>query len=145
MVDVPEPGAAMELGLKVTVWAFPCPEADKLIAELKPPEMPVVIVDVPELLRATLIDVGDALMVKLGVVPVTVRVMVEVPAPVIEVGLKPTVTPVGWPVADKEMAESKPPVTVLVIVEVPALPCATETEAGEAERLKPGVDDDSQG
>ena len=171
MVDVPEPGAAMELGLKVAVWALPCPEADKLIAELKPPEMPVVILDVPELLRATLIDVGDALMVKLGVVPVTVRetvvvstvlpvvpvtlmlyvpatvdeatvsVMVEVPAPVIEVGLKPTVTPVGWPVADKEMAESKPPVTVLVIVEVPALPCATETEAGEAERLKPGVDE----
>ena len=67
--------------------------------------------------------------------------MVEVPAPVIEVGLKPTVTPVGWPVADKEMAESKPPVTVLVMVEVPELPCATETEAGEAERLKPGVDE----
>ena len=67
--------------------------------------------------------------------------MVEVPAPVIEVGLKPTVTPVGWPVADKEMAESNPPVTVLVIVEVPELPCATETEAGEAERLKPGVDE----
>ena len=78
MVDVPEPGAAMELGLKVTVWALPCPEADKLIAELKPPEMPVVILDVPELLRATLIDVGDALMVKLGVVPVTVRETVVV-------------------------------------------------------------------
>ena len=42
----------------------------------------------------------------------TVIVMVEVPAPVIEVGLKLTVTPVGWPLADKETAESKPPVTV---------------------------------
>ena len=42
----------------------------------------------------------------------TVIVMVEVPAPVIEVGLKLTVTPVGWPLADKEIAESKPPVTV---------------------------------
>ena len=51
----------------------------------------------------------------------TVIVMVEVPAPVIEVGLKLTVTPVGWPLADKEMAESKPPVTVLVMVEVPEL------------------------
>src|SRR5580700_2763079 len=69
----------------------------------------------------------------------TVIVMVEVPAPVIEVGLKPTVTPAGWPVADKAMAALNPPVTELVIVEVPALPCATETEAGEAERLKPGV------
>jgi hypothetical protein len=35
IVDVPEPGAAMELGLKVTLWALPCPEADKAIAELK--------------------------------------------------------------------------------------------------------------
>jgi hypothetical protein len=171
MVDVPEPGAAMELGLKVTLWAPPCPEADKPIAESKPPEIAVVIVDLPELPLATLIDVGDALMVKLGVVPVTVSktvvvstvlpevpvtlmlyvpatvdeatvsFMAEVPAPVIEVGLKPTVTPVGWPVADKEMAESNPPFTVLVMVEVPELPCATETEAGEAERLKPVVDE----
>ena len=58
----------------------------------------------------------------------TVIVMVEVPAPVIEVGLKPTVTPVGWPVAVKEMPEPKPFVTVLVIVEVPEPPCTTETE-----------------
>ena len=78
MVDVPEPGAAMELGLKVTVWALPCPEADKVIAELKPPEIAVVIVEVPELPLATLIDVGDALMVKLGAVPVTVRETVVV-------------------------------------------------------------------
>jgi hypothetical protein len=46
-------------------------------------------------------------------------VIVEVPAPVIEVGLKVTVTPVGWPLADKEIAESNPSVTVLVMVEVP--------------------------
>jgi hypothetical protein len=171
MVDVPEPGATMLLGLKVTVCALPCPEADKLIAELKPPETAVVIFDVPELPLATLIDVGDALTVKFGVVPVTVRetvvvstvlpevpvtlmlyvpaavdaatviVMVEEPAPVIEVGLKVTVTPVGWPLADNEMAELKPPVTVLVMVEVPAWPCATETEDGEAERLNPGPDE----
>ena len=70
----------------------------------------------------------------------TVIFMVEVPDPVIEVGLKTTVTPVGWPAAVKETAESKPPVTVLVMVDVPELPCATETEVGEAERLKPGVD-----
>ena len=68
----------------------------------------------------------------------TVIFMVEVPDPVIEVGLKTTVTPVGWPAAVKETAESKPPVTVLVMVDVPELPCATETEVGEAERLKPG-------
>ena len=38
----------------------------------------------------------------------------ELPVPVIEAGLKLTVTPVGWPVADKAMAESKPPETVVV-------------------------------
>lgn len=65
-------------------------------------------------------------------------VMVEVPAPVIEVGLKPTVTSAGWPVADKAMTPLKPPVTVLVIVEVPKWPCATVTEEGEADRLKLG-------
>jgi len=171
MVDDPEPGAPMEVGLKVTVWPLPCPDADKLIAESKPPEIVVLIVDLPELPRATLIDVGDALMLKPGVVPVTVRetavvstvlpevpvtlmlyvpatvdaatviVIFEVPAPVIEVGLKLTVTPVGWPVADKAMAESKPSVTVLVMVELPELPCATETVVGEAERLNPGLDE----
>lgn len=36
-------------------------------------------------------------------------------------------------------AESNPPVTVLVIVEVPLLPCATETVDGDAERLKPAA------
>ena len=67
MVDVPAPGAAMGLGAKVTVWRLPCPEADKVIAELKPPEIVVVIVEVPELPLATLIDEGDAPMVKSGV------------------------------------------------------------------------------
>lgn len=68
-------------------------------------------------------------------------VIVDVPAPVIEVGLKLTVTLEGWPVADNAIAPLNPPVTVLVIVEVPECPCATETEAGDAERLKPGEDD----
>jgi len=171
IVDLPAPGAAIELGLNVTVCAPPCPEADKLIAESKPPETVVVIVEVPVLPLATLIDVGDAPTVKPGVVPVTVSetvvvstmlpevpvtlmlyvpatvveatviVMVEDPGPVIEVGLKVTLTPVGWPLADKEMVESKPPVTLLVMLEVPDLPCATESDAGEAERLNPGADE----
>jgi hypothetical protein len=76
MVDVPEPGAAIELGLKLTVTRDPWPLADKPIAELKPPETAVVMVDLPELPLATLIDVGEALMVKFP--PVTVRVTVVV-------------------------------------------------------------------
>src|ERR1700730_16813538 len=63
--------------------------------------------------------------------------MVEVPVPVIEVGLKVTVTPVGWPLALNTTAVLKPPVVVLVMVEVPELPCTTETAVGLAERVKP--------
>ncbi len=60
--------------------------------------------------------------------------MVEVPAPEMDVGLKLTVTPPGWPVADKAIAELKPPETEVVIVDVaPLPPRTTVTEAGEAE------------
>ena len=76
IVDVPAPGAAIELGLKLTVTRDPWPLADKPIAELKPPEIAVVIVEWPELPRATLSDVGEAPMVKFGFVPVTVSVTV---------------------------------------------------------------------
>jgi len=170
-VDVPEPGALIDAGLKLTVTPEGSPEAVKATAESKPPEMVVVIVDLPELCLATLSAVGDALMEKLaagaavtvrltvvvcvmpfptpltviGYVPVavveaTVMVMVEAPAPAaMDVGLKVTVTPVGWPVAERVTAESKPPEARIVIVDVPLLPCATEAEVGEAEMVK---DDD---
>ena len=172
MVEVPEPGAAMDEGLKLTVTPVGWPLAVKAIGSLKPPETVVVMVEVPLLPCTTETEVGEAAMVKLGVgvevtvsetvvvslvapeVPFTVMVyvpvaveeataidIVEVPAPVMEVGLKVTVTPVGWPLAVRVTAESKPPVTVLVMVDVPELPCTTETEVGEAERLKPGADD----
>ena len=49
IVEDPEPGAAIELGLKVMVTLLPPPEADKPIAELKVPETAVVSVEVPEL------------------------------------------------------------------------------------------------
>ena len=68
-------------------------------------------------------------------------VIVDVPEPgaAMGVGLKPTVTPVGWPLADKAIAELKPPETMVVIVDVPLLPCTTETEVGEAEMVKLGL------
>ena len=71
----------------------------------------------------------------------TVIVIVEVPAPVIELGLNDRVTPEGCPLAVRAIEESNPPLTVLVMVELPEPPCAIETDAGEAERLKPGPDD----
>ena len=49
MVEVPEPGAAIGFGLKLTLCVLPSPEADKVMGELKPPETAVVIVAVLEL------------------------------------------------------------------------------------------------
>lgn len=71
----------------------------------------------------------------------TVKVSVEVPEPgaAMEAGLKATVTPEGWPLAVKAIAESKPPETVVVTVEVPLAPCATETAPGEADSVKAGT------
>jgi hypothetical protein len=67
-----------------------------------------------------------------------VKLAVEEPVPVIEDGLKPTVTPLGKPDAESVTAESNPLETVLVMVEVPLLPAATERDVGEAERLNDG-------
>lgn len=72
------------------------------------------------------------------VVEATVKVAVTLPVPVIEEELKPTLTPEGAPEAERVTAELNPLETVLVIVEVPLLPAATESDAGEAERLKDG-------
>ena len=69
----------------------------------------------------------------------TEKDIAELPVPVIDDGLKPMVTPAGCPDAVNATAELNPPLTVLVIVELPALPWATVTEAGEAERLNPAV------
>jgi hypothetical protein len=70
-------------------------------------------------------------------------VMVDVPDPgaAMDEGLKLTVTPLGWPLALKEIAESNPPETAVVIVELPLLPCTTDTEVGDAEMVKLGLDE----
>lgn len=65
--DVPEPGAAIDAGLKLTVTPEGAPDAFRETAELNPPEMEVVMVDVPLLPAATDTDVGEAKSVKAGV------------------------------------------------------------------------------
>ena len=67
--------------------------------------------------------------------------IVEEPLPgaAIEVGLKLTVAPLGAPLALSETALLKPPETVVLIVELPAAPCAIETDVGDAEIAKSGV------
>ena len=171
MTDDPVPGAGIGLGLKPTVTRLPCPEADNEIAELKPFKAVVLIVELPELFRATVSELGEALMLKSGITPVTVRetvvacvtppptpvtVMVyvpgvtlpptaivinEVPVPGAGIGFVPnvTVTPLGCPVADNVMALLKPFKAVVLMVDVPLLPCATVTEDGDALMVKSGV------
>src|SRR5215467_12784808 len=64
-------------------------------------------------------------------------VIVELPAPPeIDVGLKLTVTPLGAPEADNEIADLNPPTALVVIVELPELPVATLTAVGEADTVK---------
>ena len=47
IVEVPEPGAAIGLGLKPTVVPVGMPEADRVIELLNPLLMAVVMVEVP--------------------------------------------------------------------------------------------------
>jgi hypothetical protein len=70
IVEVPEPGAAIEVGLKLTVAPLGVPEAERATALLKPPLTVVVIVAVPEAPWATESEVGDAASVNVGVEPV---------------------------------------------------------------------------
>ena len=47
MAELPEPGAGIVCGLKLTVVPDGIPDADKLMALLKPPLMVVVMVEPP--------------------------------------------------------------------------------------------------
>jgi len=47
IVELPPPGAAIVLGLKLTVVPLGAPEADRLMELLNPPLMVVVMVEVP--------------------------------------------------------------------------------------------------
>lgn len=58
--------------------------------------------------------------------------MAAVPAPEIDPGLKPTVMPEGCPDAVRLMVELNPPLTELVMMELPEAPGASESDAGDA-------------
>lgn len=154
-VELPLPGAAIELGLKLAVTPEGRPETESEITAFNPPLMVVEIVLLPEPPWATDKLLGEALKVKSGVgaavmvsatvvlwvIPppvalmvtladpvadplAAVRVSVELPLPgaAMEVELKLAVTPEGNPEADNDIAELKPPLTVVEIVVLPELP-----------------------
>ena len=62
-LDEPDPGAAMDAGLKLAVTPVGNPDADNAIAELNPPETAVVRVEVPVLPATTETEVGEAVSV----------------------------------------------------------------------------------
>ena len=66
-VELPLPGAAIDVGLNATVTPAGMPDADNETAELKPPLTVVEIVLLPELPCVTDTLVGDALIAKSGV------------------------------------------------------------------------------
>ena len=67
-VDEPEPGAAIDVGLKLAVTPAGSPETESEIAELNPPETVVLIFEVPLWPCAIDTEVGEAEIVKEGVV-----------------------------------------------------------------------------
>jgi len=110
IVDVPEPGAGIVVGLKLMVTPEGAPDADNETEELKPPEPAVVIVTLPGLSGSTVSAVGDALMLKSGLaaaVTVSETVVVRVRPPPV-----PVTVIVYVPVA-------VPEATAMVIVDVP--------------------------
>ena len=97
IIELPEPGAAIGFGAKLTVVPLGAPEVDSVIELLKPPEIVLVMVDVPCVPCTTLNDDGDADRVKFAV-EVTVNVVLPLIVPdaawIVE---EPAATPVAKP------------------------------------------------
>jgi hypothetical protein len=77
IVELPEPGAANDAGLKLTVTPDGCPLADNAMLESNPPDVATVMVDVPLLPRTTETELGEAEMLKLGDVDVGASALIN--------------------------------------------------------------------
>src|SRR3984885_5268205 len=146
------------------------PDALNVVAELNPPVLVMVIVLVPLAPWLTVTELGDAAMLKFGVVeeftvnasvvvafklpevPVIVTVAFPVVAvllavsvstldPVVGFVLNAAVTPLGRPDAARVTLPVNPPTSVTVIVLVPLLPWVIVRLLGESDSVKLGVDD----
>src|SRR5215469_8247936 len=88
IVEVPDPGAGIELGLNATVVPLGTPDADRLIASLNPPLTTVVIFVLPVTPCAMLSEDGDAEILKFGPPPelwLTPRKAMGVTSPLLRV------------------------------------------------------------
>ena len=63
-VDVPDPGAVIDVGMKETVTPDGCPDDESETALLKPPETVVEIVEAPDEPWTTGTETGDAEIAK---------------------------------------------------------------------------------
>lgn len=77
IVELPEPGAANDAGLKLTVTPDGCPLADNATLESNPPDVATVMVDIPGLPRTTETELGEAEMLKLGDVDVGASALIN--------------------------------------------------------------------
>jgi len=130
MVEVPEPPGAID--------------RDEGEAPMEKSGAAVTVSDIVVLcVRAPLVPVTVRVTVPVGVAAPTLIVRVDVAEPpaggVTEVGLKVPVAPVGKPVIERLTAELKLFRDVMVIVDVPELPCVIVSEFGEAEIEKSGL------
>lgn len=170
-VEVALPLAAGVTGLAENAAVTPLGNPVKLrvVAELKPPSLVILIVLVPLPARFTLSEAGEAVIVKFGdevaltvrasvvvatrapEVPVMVTVLVpavadalavrvSVLAPVVGFGLNTAVTPVGSPDAASVTLPVNPLTSFTEIVLVPLAPPSVIVKLpGESERVKLGV------
>jgi hypothetical protein len=76
-VELPAPGAAIAVGLKVTVTPLPSPDALRVTAESKLPEIVVVTLACPAAPGATVTEVGFTLIAKLPVWGGGARVLIS--------------------------------------------------------------------
>jgi hypothetical protein len=77
IVELPEPGAEKDAGLKLTVTPAGWPDAVSATAELKPPETALVIVEVPLPPWTTETALGEAEIVKVGLVEVGASALIS--------------------------------------------------------------------
>jgi len=138
-VDDPEPGAAIDDGLKPAVTPEGRPEADNDSAALNPPDIVVDIVEFPEPPWEIVTDDGDAVIEKSGIAAaVTVRLSVVVwvfPPPVAVIVTVDVPVGVDEAVATVRLADPEPGAPIAAGLNVAVAPEGSPEAESEIEEL----------